>query len=143
ACPTCRAVTCSTRRTSWMTRCSSARSRRIDVAKRSAAQSGLEPARAREGAAPERRSGRSMIDRPVVGLVATGSPDFVIQAFACWKAGAAVVTLRSRDDQERLRLAGGSELRMPAAGDGWLDAALEPRDDDAVAQILFTSGTEG
>src|SRR6186713_695509 len=84
-----------------------------------------------------------MIDRPVVGLVANNSPDFVAQAFACWKAGAAVVTLRSKDDQERLRLAGGSEVRVPAPGDGWLEAALPPRDDDAVAQILFTSGTEG
>ncbi|HTV17229.1 MAG TPA: AMP-binding protein, partial [Polyangiaceae bacterium] len=84
-----------------------------------------------------------MIDRPVVGLVAVGSPDFVTQAFACWKAGAAVVALRSKDDQERLRLAGGSEIRTPAAGDGWLEASLEPRDDDGVAQILFTSGTEG
>jgi acyl-CoA synthetase (AMP-forming)/AMP-acid ligase II len=84
-----------------------------------------------------------MIDRPVVGLVANNSPDFVAQAFACWKAGAAVVTLRSKDDQERLRLVGGSEVRVPAPGDGWLEAALEPRADAAVAQILFTSGTEG
>jgi len=84
-----------------------------------------------------------MIDRPVVGLVAVGSPDFVTQAFACWKAGAAVVALRSKDDDERLRLAGGTEIRVPAPGDGWLSASLEPRDDPAVAQILFTSGTEG
>jgi acyl-CoA synthetase (AMP-forming)/AMP-acid ligase II len=84
-----------------------------------------------------------MIDRPVVGLVANNSPDFVAQAFACWKAGAAVVALRSKDDHERLRLAGGGELRVPLQGDGWLDAAYEPRADDAVAQILFTSGTEG
>src|SRR5688572_13234749 len=126
--PTCRAETCSTRHTSWTPPSWSAKNR--DWTGRQARRA-------------VRRSGDSMIDRPVVGLVANNSPDFVAQAFACWKAGAAVVALRSKEDHERLRLAGGSEVRVPAPGDGWLEAALEPRDDDAVAQILFTSGTEG
>lgn len=84
-----------------------------------------------------------MIDRPVVGLVAVSSPDFVARAFACWEAGAAVVALRSRDDHERLRLAGGSEIQVAAAGNGWLHRGHAPRADASVAQILFTSGTEG
>jgi acyl-CoA synthetase (AMP-forming)/AMP-acid ligase II len=81
-------------------------------------------------------------ERRIVGLVAVNSPDFVAHAFALWKAGASIVTLRKGDD-ERLRLAGGSEVQVPEAGHGWLDAAPPQRDDDTLAQILFTSGTEG
>src|SRR6188472_1917 len=84
-----------------------------------------------------------MIERTVVGLVAASSPDFVAQAFAIWKSGAAMVALRSADDRERLRLAQASEARVPAAGHGWLEAQFEPGPEDALAQILFTSGTEG
>jgi acyl-CoA synthetase (AMP-forming)/AMP-acid ligase II len=84
-----------------------------------------------------------MADRRIVGLVAQNSPDFVAQAFACWNAGAGIVTLRAADDAERLRLAGGSEVRVPNPGHGWLDVSLPRRDDDSLAQILFTSGTEG
>lgn len=84
-----------------------------------------------------------MDDQRIVGLVATSSPDFVARAFASWREGAGIVTLRSKDDHERLRSSGGSEVVVPDAGHGWLDAALEPRSDGAVAQILFTSGTEG
>jgi acyl-CoA synthetase (AMP-forming)/AMP-acid ligase II len=81
-------------------------------------------------------------ERRIVGLVAINSPDFVARAFALWKAGASIVTLRKGDD-ERLRLAGGSEVQVPEAGHGWLDATPAQRDDDTLAQILFTSGTEG
>jgi acyl-CoA synthetase (AMP-forming)/AMP-acid ligase II len=84
-----------------------------------------------------------MDERRIVGLVAASSPDFVARAFASWKAGAGIVTLRNKDDDERLRLAGASEVQVPEAGHGWLDATLEPRDDDTLAQVLFTSGTEG
>ena len=84
-----------------------------------------------------------MSDQRIVGLVAASSPAFVTQVFASWRAGAAVVALRAEDDHERLRLAGGSEVLVPGAGHGWLEARHEPRDDDAVAQISFTSGTEG
>jgi acyl-CoA synthetase (AMP-forming)/AMP-acid ligase II len=84
-----------------------------------------------------------MNEQRIVGLVATNSPDFVARAFASWKAGAGIVTLRTAEDTERLQLAGGSEVLVPDAGHGWIDATLEPRDDDSLAQILFTSGTEG
>lgn len=84
-----------------------------------------------------------MDDQRIVGLVAQNSPDFVAQAFASWKAGAGIVTLRAADDVERLRFAGGSEVRVPHPGHGWLEATLPPRADDTLAQILFTSGTEG
>lgn len=84
-----------------------------------------------------------MSDQRIVGLVAASSPAFVTQVFASWRAGAAVVALRAEDDHERLRLAGASEVVVPSAGHGWLEARHEPRDDDAVAQISFTSGTEG
>ncbi len=84
-----------------------------------------------------------MDDHHIVGLVATSSPDFVARAFASWRAGAGIVTLRSKDDRERLRFAGATQVVVPDAGHGWLDLPHEPRGDAAVAQILFTSGTEG
>src|SRR5688572_18913932 len=79
----------------------------------------------------------------VIGLVAENSPDFVAQAFACWGRGEAFVVLRSQDDTERLSAAGARDVLVPAAGHGWVDAHVAPRQDDAIAQVMFTSGTEG
>jgi len=84
-----------------------------------------------------------MDDRRIVGLVAASSPDFVARVFAAWQAGLATVTLRSSDDRERLALAGASEVLVAEPGHGWLEARHEPQNDAGVAQISFTSGTEG
>ncbi len=79
----------------------------------------------------------------IVGLVAENSPDFLTQAFSLWQQGAGIVTLRDRGDSARSRAANASEVIVPSPGHGWLDARFEPRADAALAQILFTSGTEG
>jgi acyl-CoA synthetase (AMP-forming)/AMP-acid ligase II len=78
-----------------------------------------------------------------VGLVAENSPDFVARAFACWRTGAAIALLRSPDDSERARRAQVSEVIAPAPGHGWVDARFDPRGESELAQISFTSGTEG
>jgi acyl-CoA synthetase (AMP-forming)/AMP-acid ligase II len=79
----------------------------------------------------------------MLGLVAENSPEFVARAFSCWAAGAGIVALRSADDSERARMAGASDIIVPQAGHGWVATRHEPRSDAEVAQILFTSGTEG
>jgi acyl-CoA synthetase (AMP-forming)/AMP-acid ligase II len=79
----------------------------------------------------------------MVGLVAENSPDFVARAFSCWAAGAAIVALRSEHDHERASRVGASEVIVPKPGHGWIEARLEQRQADELAQILFTSGTEG
>jgi len=79
----------------------------------------------------------------LVGLVAENSPDFVRQAQAVWGAGAAFVTLRQKDDEQRLRAAPVSDIRVPTSGHGWVDVQFSNRTDPELAQISFTSGTEG
>jgi acyl-CoA synthetase (AMP-forming)/AMP-acid ligase II len=84
-----------------------------------------------------------MNDNRRVGLVAENSPDFVARAFACWRAGTAFALLRSADDGERARTARASEVIAPAPGHGWIDARFDARPESELAQISFTSGTEG
>jgi acyl-coenzyme A synthetase/AMP-(fatty) acid ligase len=79
----------------------------------------------------------------IVGLVATNSPDFVRRIFSAWSAGAGVVLLRGVDDHERLRRAQGGEVVVPEPGHGWVSSRFEARVPESVAQISFTSGTEG
>jgi acyl-CoA synthetase (AMP-forming)/AMP-acid ligase II len=67
----------------------------------------------------------------------------VATALACLERGDVAVPLRHRDDERRIGVAGVRHVIAPAPGHGWLDVRHRPREDDAVAQILFTSGTEG
>jgi acyl-CoA synthetase (AMP-forming)/AMP-acid ligase II len=80
---------------------------------------------------------------PPVGIVAVSSPAFVAAMLDHLERGAVTVPLRDRDDAQRIRTAGVQGVVVPSAGFGWLDVRHHPREDDAVAQVLFTSGTEG
>ena len=79
----------------------------------------------------------------VIGLVTENSPDFVLQSLQIWDEGAIVLPLRSADDAQRIAQAHANEVRQPGKSGGWLRHALTPRSDEAPAQLLFTSGTEG
>lgn len=79
----------------------------------------------------------------MIGLVAENSPDFVAQAFAAWRSGSSVVSLRRHDDTQRIQAAGVSEVRTPLPGHGWLEATLDGAPQSGAAQVSFTSGTEG
>ena len=81
--------------------------------------------------------------REIVGLVAVNSPAFVEAAFAAQSAGQISVPLRSADDLSRIETAGVSRIVTPSPGSGWGRMSYAPPADDAVAQILFTSGTTG
>lgn len=78
-----------------------------------------------------------------VGVVAVNSPDFVATMLGHLERGVVTVPLRQRDDHQRIGAAGVGSVLVPNAGFGWLDVRHRPREDDADAQILFTSGTEG
>ena len=77
-----------------------------------------------------------------VGIIAANSPDFVTQVFDCLRRGEVVVPLRAADD-DRTRIAGVGRVVVPEAGSGWFEPQHRPQETDDVAQILFTSGTEG
>jgi acyl-CoA synthetase (AMP-forming)/AMP-acid ligase II len=83
------------------------------------------------------------MSRAAVGVVAVNSPDFVATLLGCLDRAEPAVTLRRHDDAARMDVAGVGRVAEPRPGSGWLDLRHTPRDDDAVAQILFTSGTEG
>lgn len=84
-----------------------------------------------------------MLGSAVVGIVAVNSPDFVATVFRHLDSGVVTVPLRGPDDAPRITAAGVARVTVPAPGHGWLKAGHQLRDDDAVAQCLFTSGTEG
>ena len=78
-----------------------------------------------------------------VGVVAVSSPAFVTAVLERLDRGVVTAPLRHRDDRPRIDAAGVGDVVVPEAGAGWLDVRHRPRDDEATAQILFTSGTEG
>jgi len=87
-----------------------------------------------------------MITKPsakTYGLVAQNTVAYVEQALACMSAGNIVVPLHASDDRHRIEVAGVEEVLGASNGVGWMSPRLELRQDDSVAQILFTSGTEG
>lgn len=84
-----------------------------------------------------------MLGSAVVGIVAVNSPDFVATVFRYLDSGVVTVPLRHPEDESRIAAAGVGSVTVPAQGHGWMEAGHQPRDDDAVAQCLFTSGTEG
>lgn len=85
----------------------------------------------------------SLAEREIVGLVAVNSPAFVEASFAAQATGQITVPLRSEGDQSRISAASVTRIVTPAAGSGWRHIPFDPPQDDAVAQILFTSGTTG
>lgn len=78
------------------------------------------------------------------GIVARNSTDYVRQAFAQMNAGDVVVPIRREDDYERIDIAGVEWIVVPEDEGGWVDSLdyVKSSSHD-VAQVLFTSGTEG
>ncbi|MGD8926775.1 MAG: AMP-binding protein, partial [Thioalkalispiraceae bacterium] len=77
------------------------------------------------------------------GLVAKNTTTYVEKALSCMSNGDIVVPLASKDDTYRIDVAHVDEVLQVEEAYGWMKPQIELRDDDAVAQILFTSGTEG
>ncbi|MBL8861163.1 MAG: AMP-binding protein [Planctomycetes bacterium] len=78
-----------------------------------------------------------------VGLVAQNSPDYVRRFFELLERRQVVVPLRSADDRQRSEACGVERVVVPEPGHGWISVRHVPSDDPALAQVAFTSGTEG
>lgn len=79
----------------------------------------------------------------VVGLVAVNSPDFFEKYFDLVSGGNIVVILRSEDDWERIDACRVSQIVKPVASGGWIARSGTLPSTDQIAQIAFTSGTQG
>jgi len=78
-----------------------------------------------------------------VGIVASNSPSYIDAMLGCIEKGHVAVPLRSRDDNERISASAISDFVTPEGVGGWLDRPFTSKDGDSIAQISFTSGTEG
>lgn len=83
-----------------------------------------------------------MSDKQVVGVVSKNSIAYVAAIFECYTNNEVVVLLRDKDDKRR-ELTDVSRVIEPVEKSGWFTVAHEFRTDDSLAQIAFTSGTEG
>lgn len=85
-----------------------------------------------------------MFDTKIVkGIVASNSIGFIHEVFSCISSGDVAVPLRNPSDEVRIKIANVNQIVVPMNKSGWMTAGFLPEDSDDVAQILFTSGTEG
>lgn len=83
-----------------------------------------------------------MSTKNITGVVAKNSLAYVEAIFECYAKDETVVLLRERDDS-RIKMMGVTKVIEPEAKYGWFSAQHDFRTDDSLAQIAFTSGTEG
>ena len=114
------------------------RRRRRDVHPQPGPSPGSDPPEMRTVSSP-----RLDTELEAIGLIARSSPDYVLRFFELLERGAVVVPLRSREDRYRVDACGVGQIVEPRDGHGWVTASLTPRSDAAIAQVAFTSGTEG
>ncbi len=86
---------------------------------------------------------RKLRSERTVGLVAVNSVDYLRRYFDLLDGGAVVVPLRSDGDHYRIEACKVGQIVRPAADWGWFERRVELPDTDALAQVSFTSGTEG
>lgn len=91
----------------------------------------------------------SSLEASLVGIVACNSVSYLEAVFDTLNAGSTVVNLRSETDRERIQLTGVEHVLVPGGDPGWVGPLGYIATDDIateggrIAQILFTSGTEG
>lgn len=79
----------------------------------------------------------------VHGVIAKNSIDFVRQVFQIYQENLTAVLLRDPDDNERKAGLQIEKIFDPLPDTGWAELQFTPRRSDHIAQISFTSGTEG
>lgn len=83
-----------------------------------------------------------MSDKNVVGIVAKNSIAYINAIFECYANDETVVLLRDAKDK-RIEITGVSKVIEPENQTGWYKKHYDFRNDNTLAQIAFTSGTEG
>ncbi len=83
-----------------------------------------------------------MSRKNITGVVAKNSLAYVEAIFECYAKDETVVLLRDKDDI-RITMTGVTKVVEPAAKHGWFSSQQQFSSDDNLAQIAFTSGTEG
>ncbi|AJQ92806.1 phosphopantetheine-binding protein [Gynuella sunshinyii] len=85
-------------------------------------------------------------DREILGIVSRSSISYVKGVFSAFSKGSVVVNLRDENDRERCDMLGISQILTPEDDTGWVSDLnypnMQERSQD-IAQVLFTSGTEG
>lgn len=84
-----------------------------------------------------------MHDERLIGIVSCNSIDYIEAVFNALATGRIVVPLREVGDEQRISATGLTEIREPALTSGWFAPLFTPQPDAEIAQISFTSGTEG
>ena len=83
-------------------------------------------------------------EQATAGIVAKNSQEYIELVYQCFSQGSVAVTLRSDNDQERIAAAGIKDISTPGETTGWIEIPnYDSRAPDEIAQLLFTSGTEG
>lgn len=86
---------------------------------------------------------KSEVTYECVGLVATNSVDFLNRYFDLSDSGRAIVVLRNPNDASRMEACKATEVQEPAREGGWLVRQIALSDTEDLAQVAYTSGTEG
>ncbi|WP_417511587.1 AMP-binding protein [Methylophaga sp.] len=81
-------------------------------------------------------------DKQITGIVSKNSIAYVQAIFECYSSSETVVLLRDESDS-RIELTGVTKVINPPLKTGWFNERIQFRNDDVLAQIAFTSGTEG
>jgi len=85
----------------------------------------------------------SALETKAVGVAAVNSIEFVRQTVSLFADGVAAATFRSDADRARLKEFGVVDFTTPEERKGWARLRFDPSEGEAIAQILFTSGTTG
>ena len=88
-------------------------------------------------------TGKLFDGQNLVGIVANNSPHYISALSELLKANRIAVPLRKRDDHERIAATTLGEIVETEKGAGWFTPDFKRNASDALAQISFTSGTEG
>lgn len=79
----------------------------------------------------------------VTGLLCKNSRNYIEEIFSAYQNGRVVVPLRSRDAASKMSGLQFESIVDTRDGGGWIHIPHQLSDSDAIAQISYTSGTEG
>jgi len=81
-------------------------------------------------------------EQQTIGIVAKNSVSYIEAIFSCYQKNHIAILLRDVNDS-RVELVDVSEVIEPGDSKGWFVDSFNFRSDNSLAQISFTSGTEG